>query len=335
MTGAGGKRPGGRIDRRRLITVVGVAGGAAVASGAALLGGRRLEPVEWTGAALGAPARILLFHEDPARAEALLAATAAEVRRLEGVFSLFRGDSDLSRLNRDGRLEGPDPDLVALLRQSALFSEATGGAFDPTVQPLWEACVEGFAAGGPPAPAAIERAARLVGWRDVAVADGAVSFRRPGMALTLNGIAQGWITDRVADLLRAGGLRHVLVELGETRGIGRHPEGRAWRIGVPDPDGRGLAGEIDLGDEAVATSGGYGTPFDEEGRWHHIFDPATGMPAHRHRSVTVAAPTATEADALATAFAVMPEGRAAAAAAARGARALVVDAGGALRPLGA
>lgn len=328
-------RAGGRIDRRRLITVVGVAGGVAIAGGAALLGGRRLDPVEWNGVALGAPARILLFHGDRARAETLLEATSLEIARLEGVFSLFRDDSDLSRLNRDGRIEGPAPDLVALLRSSARFSGATGGAFDPTVQPLWDAYVEGFAAGGPPGPEAIRRAVRLVGWRDVDVADGRVAFRRAGMALTLNGIAQGWITDRVADLLRADGLRHVLVELGETRGIGRHPEGRAWRIGVPAPDGRGLAGEVALDDEAVATSGGYGTPFDREGRWHHIIDPATGLPAHRHRSVTVIAPTATEADALATAFAVMPEGDAAKTAAARGVRAHVIGADGALRPLGA
>ncbi len=170
-------------------------------------------------------------------------------------------------------------------------------------------------------------------WRLVSVSSEEISFARPGMALTLNGIAQGYITDQVADRLRAGGLRHVLVELGETRGIGTHPEGRPWRIGIPNPDGS-LAGKVNLIDEAMATSGGYGTPFDEEGRWHHIFDPRTGLSTHHHRSVTVLAPTATEADALATAFSVMPEQEAAKiVAATRDVRAFVVDEDGTARPM--
>ncbi len=224
-----------------------------------------------------------------------------------------------------------------LLEQSASFSALTEGAFDPTVQPVWNALSESFrSSGAPPAPEVLDGLRPLVDWRGVQVATDLVEFARPDMALTLNGIAQGFITDRVADRLKSGGLRHVLVELGETRAIGEHPQGRPWQIGIPDPGGEDLIETLTLGDEAIATSGGYGTRFDSAGEWHHIFDPATARSAHRHRSVSVVAPTATEADALATAFVVMPEEAAAALVAERrGVRARVVDTSGVARALGA
>jgi len=138
-----------------------------------------------------------------------------------------------------------------------------------------------------------------------------IAFARPGMAVTLNGIAQGYITDRVAELLRRAGVDDVLVDLGETRGLGRHPSGRPWRVGLADPrDPARTAREIDITDQAVATSGGYGTRFDPAGRYHHLFDPATGRSSRRCLSVSVVASRATVADGAATALAVMPIARA-------------------------
>ena len=329
----------GRPTRRRVITILGIAaGGLAMGGGALLLRAPRgLEPVEWSGVALGSPARIMLYDEDPARARKLLAQVADDIHFFESQFSLYREESALSRLNRSGRLDRPDSSFVQLLTESARVSEATGGAFDPTVQPIWEATAGSFRASGqPPSPDVLDRLRPLVDWQQVDVTADAIRFAGTGMAITLNGIAQGFITDRVADRLRAGGLEHVLVELGETRAIGQHPDGRPWRIGIPDPGAGTLIETLSLSDEAIATSGGYGTQFDAEGEWHHIFDPATTRPAHRHRSVSVIAPTATEADALATAFAVMPEPAAAELAARLPmVRVRVVDNTGTARALGA
>ncbi len=326
------------FDRRRTITILGAAaGGLALGGGALLTGGpRRPEPVEWTGVALGAPARIVLFDEDPARARALLARIAGDLHAFEDEFSLYRPHSAISRLNRSGRLDRPGKAFLQLLEDSARLSILTGGAYDPTVQPLWAAAAESFrTTGTPPLPRVLDALRARVDWRSVEAGAGTVRFLRPGMAVTLNGIAQGFITDRVADRLRDGGLRHVLVELGETRAIGRHPAGRPWRIGIPDPEGPDLVGTVALDGEAIATSGGYGTRFDADGEWHHIFDPGTARPAHRHRSVSVIAPTATVADALATAFAVMPEAAAAAVANhVPNVRVRVVDDAGRMRPLG-
>ena len=117
------------------------------------------------------------------------------------------------------------------------------------------------------------------------------------MALTFNGIAQGYITDRVAELLRGEGLHDVLLNLGEIRAL----PGRSWRIGIA-----GANQTIGLSDAAIAQSAGRGTAFTTDGRWHHLIDPKTGQSARGLTSVTITAPTATEADALSTALFVTP-----------------------------
>ncbi|TWA83180.1 thiamine biosynthesis lipoprotein [Azospirillum brasilense] len=300
--------------RRRFLGI------AAVAAGLALLpGGLRAAGVPvrtWRGVALGADSVLQLAHPDPAEADRLIALCLEEVARLERVFSLYRTDSALARLNRDGVLDAPPADLVRLLSEAAAVSRRTDGAFDPTVQPLWQLYAGHFARpGADPAgpPEAVLRAAReLVDHRKLRVEPGRVAFAGRGMAVTLNGIAQGYITDRVSERLRAEGMTDVLVDLGEIRALGHHPSGRPWSVGLADPlvEGRN-AGTLEIADRAVATSGGYGTPFDPAGRFTHLFDPATGGCAREWLAVTVLAPDATTADALSTALSVAPEARAA------------------------
>ena len=136
-----------------------------------------------------------------------------------------------------------------------------------------------------------------------------IALARPGMAVTLNGIAQGYITDRIADLLRAEGMRHVLIDLGEVRAIGTHPDGRPWRIGLADPaDPTRIAARIGLSGLALATSGGYGTRFEPTGRHNHLLDPRTGRCAPPLRSVSVLARDAATADAASTALSLLEEG---------------------------
>ncbi len=300
--------------RRRFLGI------AATAAGLALLpGGLRAVGVPvrtWRGVALGADSVLQLAHPDPAEADRLIALCLEEVARLERVFSLYRTDSALARLNRDGVLDAPPADLVRLLSEAAAFSRRTDGAFDPTVQPLWQLYAGHFARpGADPAgpPEAVLRAAReLVDHRKLRVEPGRIAFAGRGMAVTLNGIAQGYVTDRVSERLRAEGMTDVLVDLGEIRALGHHPSGRPWSVGLADPlvDGRN-AGTLEIADRAVATSGGYGTPFDAAGRFTHLFDPATGGCAREWLAVTVLAPDATTADALSTALSVAPEARAA------------------------
>jgi thiamine biosynthesis lipoprotein len=232
-----------------------------------------------------------------------------EIARLEAVFSLYRPDSALARLNRTSELGEPPLDLVVLLEESLRFSRLSRGAFDVTVQPLWQLYAANFAAHANPAgpaPEAIAAAHGLVDWRAVEIAPTLVRLARPGMAVTLNGIAQGYVTDRVADLLREAGMTQVLIDLGEIRVLGGHPDGRPWRVGLEDGAWRETtAREIAIVDLAVATSAGSGTTFDRSGRFHHLLDPATGTSAGHWRSVSVTAPRATVADALSTTLSVL------------------------------
>jgi thiamine biosynthesis lipoprotein len=299
------------LRRRRFITIAAAAAGLPLlsTSGASARTASTLRV--WTGAALGADAMLQINHPDPAQADRLIEISLAEVARLERVFSLYRPDSALSRLNRDGVLDAPPTDLVRLLGECETFSSQTGGAFDVTVQPLWDVYADHFGRpdadpSGPPAGIVAAALAR-VGHDRIEVDPRRIRFMAPGMSVTLNGIAQGYVTDRVVERLKEAGITHALVDMGETRAIGAHPAGSPWQVGIADPKqpGRSIAREA-LQDRAIATSGGYGTQFDPAGRFNHIFDPASGRTSWRYQSVSVIAPDATTADALSTAFCLMP-----------------------------
>jgi thiamine biosynthesis lipoprotein len=236
----------------------------------------------------------------------------SETRRLETVFSLYHPDSSLCELNRRGVLVAPPPELSELLTLCDHFWRLTHGTFDPTVQPLWRCYADYFAINDRnlegPSAAKKEEALERVGWERVRFDRDKVVFDRRGMELTLNGIAQGYITDRVVELLRAAGIESALVDMGEIRGVGDHPDGRPWEIALEAPSGA-LDEErsISIVNKAVATSGAAGFRFDERGRFNHLFDPSTGACAYLARNLTVVTATAVAADALSTAFALMNE----------------------------
>ena len=293
------------ITRRRFIAIAAIAaGGMAFARAGSASGTLHA----WRGVALGAEASIRLSHPDAGEARRLIDACVAEIARLERIFSLYRTDSALSRLNAEGRLELPPLELVELLGRAAAVSEATGGVFDVTVQPLWQRYADHFSIpGADPAGPRVDDVLPLIGWRDISIGTDRIALARPGMAVTLNGIAQGYITDRVTDMLRAAGMAHVLVDLGEIRALGTHPDGRPWRVGLADPaDPTRVTERLDLADAALATSGGYGTCFDATGRHTHLIDPRTGRSAPAQRSVSVTAGSATIADAASTALSIPP-----------------------------
>jgi len=297
-----------RLTRRRVIAI------AAVAAGLPLPG--RAEDAAplttWTGQVLGTVGSISLRHADRAAAERIVARAVAELHRLEAMFSLYRPDSLLVELNRRGVLTAPPQEMRQILDAALRFAGLTGGVFDPTVQPLWRLYQAHFAQPGAdpagPSAAAVDAALQRVGHRHLRVGRDAVVFARRGMAVTLNGIAQGYITDRVVDLLRAEGIAHTLVDLGEARAAGAHAPGRPWRVALEDPAAPEHPWKtLDLVDRALASSGDDGFVFDEAGRFTHLLDPGTARSPRRYRAVSVVAPDATTADALSTACALMPE----------------------------
>jgi thiamine biosynthesis lipoprotein len=299
-----------RISRRRFIGITAAAAGLAGFSWAEMA--RAGAPATlWNGTALGGRASIRLHHPDPREADRLIAEARSLIARLEKVFSLYDPDSALSRLNRAGSLDAPPLDLVALLDRARGFSVETGGAFDPTVQPLWRLNAAHFAdpqVVSGPSEAAMAKALEAVGYDKLSISAERIAFARPEMAVTLNGIAQGYITDKVAGLLADAGLERALLDLGEIRPLGARPDDAPWSIGIADPERPGsILTRIDVRERAVATSSPSGFAFDRGSQYHHLFDPRTGASRALHASVTVLAPDAATADALSTAFSQMPE----------------------------
>ena len=329
--------------RRRFLSIIAASFGCGAVG---LASGAPASPVTvWRGTVFGAPGSLTLAHPDRDRAQALIADCVREITRLENIFSLYRPHSSISELNRSGELRAPPHELVELVSFALALARDTGGAFDPTVQPLYRLYARHFsvphAARGGPSRREIAGALRAVDFQAVEIEPGRIAFRKPGMALTLNGVAQGYITDRIADRLRDAGFGDVLVDLGETRALGLAPGRTPWSAGVADPRQRGaLLTSLLLGDDArlypaLATSGGYGMQFGEDPSFHHLFDPHTGRSANRWLSVSVEATRAMLADGLSTSLAVMPrESAPPLLALYRPARAHLVDAQGSLSVLG-
>lgn len=280
--------------RRRAITIMAAAAAGALAGGPA----RSSADYEWRGIAMGADAKILFngIERDSARATVELVET--EISRLEDALSLFRQNSELCRLNRDGYLPSPGADLRRALRLALDTAAASGGLFDPTVQMLWEAHVDWFNASpdaGPPPEPLVAQARRAVDWRRITMEADTISLGA-GQRVTLNGLGQGYVTDRIADLLAGRGLRHVLVDLGEQRASDARLDGAPWRIarqGQPP---------IHLQRGALATSEGDGCVLGAGGAAHHLFDPRSGRSAACWRTVSVHHRSAAVADALSTTF---------------------------------
>lgn len=298
-----------RITRRRVLTILG-GFPCALASGRAKAERPSLRRFVWRGTALGATAEIFLYHAEQRVAAAAVQAAQAEIDRLEAEFSLFRTDSALSRLNRRGYLSAPSLDFRHLIREALRWSELTDGAFDITVQPLWRLYADHFItgrlSGKGPDPQAIARVLSVVNHKMLDMAPTRITLA-PGMAVTLNGIAQGYITDRVADLLRERGWSNVLVGLGEYRAVGRRGDGQPWNVGIPEAGSADrLSMTIQIVNRAVATSSGSGLTFEASGFHHHLFSTATGLSANTYASITVVADRATTADALSTSLFVLP-----------------------------
>lgn len=304
-----------KLTRRRFIGITAAAAGIAVLPLSRPAGGKTgpatPEPVIWRGTALGAGAELRLYHPDKHFARSLIEKSLGEVERLEKIFSLYRDDSLLVKLNRNGRLSNPPSDLLAVLSTSRSLNRLTRGSFDPTIQPLWQAYAQHFSrhpdSTAAPDRTLLDKALDSVGFRHVAFDNRSITFSRPGMALSFNGIAQGYITDRITAVLRDAGLEQALVDMGEIRGLDIRKQ-RFWQAGIRNPEKENaVLTTVPLQNQALATSGGYGTTMDEAGRFTHLFHPQTGLNAPRYRSVSVMAGSAAVADALSTAFAVSGE----------------------------
>jgi thiamine biosynthesis lipoprotein len=277
--------------------------------------------VHWTGQTMGTTYSIKLAHST---------LPVVEVRRLKKTIDLFLVDvneemstylpeSEISRFNRHDN-DTPFPvsaGFAEVTRRALFWADATGGAFDPTLDPLINLWGFGHQIGhaSRPTPEAIMEAKAQTGYMFIQVPDHFHLLKsRPNVQLNLNAIAKGYGVDGVLALIKESGMTNAYVEIGgEVAVSGANQDHVPWRTGIewPDPEspvGAKIHGVAHLSTGALATSGNYRRfRRDPEGRLvSHIIDPRTGEPVgHTLASVSVWAADCATADAVATALYVM------------------------------
>lgn len=254
---------------------------------------------------MGTLVSVTAIHESPGLVQDAAAEAFLEMDRIVCLLTRYDSSSALSFLNVEGLIPDPPPELSDVMRQARYFHDASGGAFDPTVQPLVD-LFRRRAEGGPD-PKGIEEALTLVDGSRVEMNGKGIRLGVPGMGVTLDGIAKGFVVDRMADVLGRMGLENFLINAGgDIRSGGVREDGREWRVGVQDPaKGGDLPDVIPLSNVAVATSGSYEIYFDPDRTYHHIVSARDGRSPQISQSVSVMAPTTLAADALATSVFVM------------------------------
>lgn len=285
--------------KRRTLILAGL--GLTLGGSAALLWqGKKnqgLQSVRAADIVFGTTVSIQVLHDDVAVAREALQQAMQALRDIDALMSLHRPDSQVSLLNAQGSILDPHPHLLHVLRTAAQLSKQTDGAFDVTVQPLWQAASQ---------HASTNAARTRVDWKKLQITDKQVRFTREGMAITLNGIAQGYGVDRALAVLKSYGIQHALLDTGEFGSLGSRDDGNAWTLAIQDPRAQDqYVQALALDGRAMATSGDYATRFSDDFREHHIFDPRTGKSPAELASVTVLAPSGLLADGLSTACMVM------------------------------
>ncbi len=257
---------------------------------------------------MGTRVEATVMHSDVNAAQQALVRAFLEMERVEQLLSLHLETSEIARLNREAAATPVRvrAETFGILQRAQAYAARFEGLFDVTIGPvtaLW-----GFNSDAPiavPDVALLDSVSRLVNFRKLILneRDTTVFFARPGMRLDLGGIAKGYAIDRAVQVLRNRGVANFLFSVGgDLYASGERYPGEPWRVGVKHPrNAEALLAKLIVRDGAVATSGDYERFAEINGRrYHHIIDPRTGYPAQQSRSITVLAPTAEEADVLAT-----------------------------------
>lgn len=225
----------------------------------------------------------------------ILVETISHMKQLERVFSRFTSEGELATLNREGVLRQPSKEFFTVMQAAHKAYVETDGAFDVSVLPVL-LHFEKFHR--PLTSEEHERFRRSVGFDKVELGRSVLRLENPGIKLTLDGIAKGYIIDCAAERLREEGCARVLVNVGGDVYCGETNDG--WGIGIYDPLHDQLSRKLSLRDAAVCTSGNYVNYFSPDKRLHHIIDPRTLTSPTELTSATVVAGSTMRADILST-----------------------------------
>lgn len=263
--------------------------------------GLHWQDITFTG--LGTVMSIRAAHTSVEALQLALQRARQVIAQVEDDMSLFRANSALSQLNRVGVLRKPPAQLLHVLQLSQRVAQQSQGAFDVTVQPLWQLYAQAQKDGRLPTSQQVEQAQRLVGWRYLDVAPKQITLRQPGMGVSLNGVAQGYAADLVKASLKRDGVLHALINTGEWSALGLADGQRPWMLGIAHPRGGAHPSEpwlarVAMRGLSMATSADDQCTFSDDRVHHHIFNPHTGYSPQDIASVTVGAPDCAMADAL-------------------------------------
>jgi thiamine biosynthesis lipoprotein len=287
---------------RHLATVV--VAGFALGAGSADAG--------WVGDAMdlmGTRVSVELWADDEAHGRELVNEVLEDYRRIDREMSTYKPDSEISQVNAHAA-ERPikiSAELYSMIDRSLRLSVASHGAFDITYDSV--GYLYDFRARKRPTEEQIEEHLGAVDYRHVILdpANSTVRFTQPGVRINLGGIAKGYTVQHAADMLRAKGVQHALLNAGgDTRVIGDR-RGQPWIVGIRHPRlEHEVITRMPIDDEAISTAGDYERFFEEDGkRYHHVINPRTGKPTEGILTVTVIGPDGTMTDGLDTAIFVM------------------------------
>jgi thiamine biosynthesis lipoprotein len=307
MTSMNNQEHNKRLSRRDFIKITAVAGSV-------LVGGKlltdltrgELVTVQESRTLMGTVINLTVVTDNNIAGKAAVEATFAELERQVSIFNHRISDSPLAVLNRTGRVSNPPQDLVEVLHQAMAISEMSEGAFDVTVKPILDLYLN--AQPDLPSTEQVVSTLNLVDFSQLSVSNKEIVFRKPSMEITLDGIAKGYIVDRGTAVLKGLGFENVYVEAGgDLIASGLKDGDLPWKIGIQSPreSKPGLLNQINVSDQAVATSGDYFQHFSEDLRHHHIIDPRIGYSAPELASVTIISDNVMLSDALATSVMVM------------------------------
>ena len=270
----------------------------------------KLDEIKESKLLMGTTATITVVDQDKVKAEKAIEAAFAEIKRIEYLMSDFIENSQIGILNKKGRLENADPEIIYIITKSNYYSNLSNGAFDITVQPILDLYKKSFEElKRPPSDEEIKEASNLINYTNIIINGSTIKLNKEGMKVTLGGIAAGYAIDKAADILEEKGIKHALIDIGgDIRAIGSKP-GVPWRIALENPRNKAeYITIVELDNKSVATSGDYERYFEETKKFHHIINPKTGYSATDLISVTIIADKALDVDAISTSvFVLGPE----------------------------
>ncbi|MGD8985020.1 MAG: FAD:protein FMN transferase [Desulfobacteraceae bacterium] len=304
-----------RIDRRSFMKLSGLLGLGVASAGLipitaeAVKFNKKMHKISKTRLAMGTFVSMTLIHSSRDEAEEVMAQAFEEMDRLSKLMNRYDERTAVGELNREGYLNGIPPEVADVVSRALYYHRRSQGSFDITVKPIIDLFKERTVQDEKALPTEEElrKALEFVNSNNIELKGRAITFKKHGMGITLDGIAKGYIVDRASELLATHNIKNHLINAGgDIRTMGARADKKPWTVAIQDPSKkRNYPDIVHMNTGAIATSGNYEIYFDREKMFHHIVDPRTGISPEMSTSVSVIAPTTMDADALATGVFVM------------------------------